>query len=145
MTSFAKRLAELSSYEISVAQNDEILKSQHIYLCCGRTSVSQNGPSLYFSEQASQENHFNPDINLLFNSFVAFANEIEILGVILTGIGDDGVDGCKTLSLNGCVCATQSEESAIVDGMPSRARAEVPNVKVGDIEEIAKIIREFCS
>ena len=67
------------------------------------------------------------------------------MAIILTGIGDDGVDGCKELSLAGAKTATQNAQSAIVDGMPSRARKDVPNIEVLDIEEIKNKIKEFCS
>ena len=64
--------------------------------------------------------------------------------MILTGIGDDGVSACKELSLNGASCITESQKSAIVDGMPSRARLFVPNIEVEDINTIVKTISEFC-
>ncbi len=51
------------------------------------------------------------------------------MGVILTGIGDDGVDGCKELSLSGCTCLTETEQSAIVDGMTSRSKTNSAKYK----------------
>ncbi|MDQ1298690.1 MAG: two-component system, chemotaxis family, protein-glutamate methylesterase/glutaminase [Campylobacterota bacterium] len=66
------------------------------------------------------------------------------MGVILTGIGEDGVDGCNNLSLNGAKCITENEHSAIVDGMPLRARTVIANIKATDMRHIIQEIKEFC-
>ncbi len=142
--SFAKRLQDRSKNQVSVIQNNESLESGRVYLCCGRTSLYKNANALMFSQSESPRNSFNPDINVLFNSFVPFTNDFEILSVILTGIGSDGVEACKSLSEKGASCLTESEKSAIVDGMPSRARKEVKNVKVQEMNEIVLTIKEFC-
>ena len=145
MTSFANRLQENHLNPISVAQDKAYLKNANIYVCSGATTISKNSSGLIFSSEISPENAFNPDINTLFNSFIPFSRDIDILSVILTGIGNDGVEACKMLGQNGSSCITESENSAIVDGMPSRARKEVKNSKVLEINEIVNSIKEFCS
>ena len=143
--SFTKRLKELSINNISMVSDNTSVESGNIYLCHGITSVRKDGYGLKFSVESSQQYKYNPDINTIFNSFVPFAQEIEMLGVILTGIGDDGVEGCRQLSIKGVRTVTQDEKSAIVDGMPSRARKEIPNIEVTDIAGIKEKIRSFCS
>jgi len=49
------------------------------------------------------------------------------------------------LSQNGSSCITESNSSAIVDGMPSRARKELKDIKVLDIAQIVYAIKEFCN
>jgi two-component system chemotaxis response regulator CheB len=66
-----------------------------------------------------------------------------ILSVILTGIGDDGINAVKELSTHGAKCLTEGVKSAIVDGMPSRARKEVPNIEILELDEIVQKIKEF--
>ena len=144
MESFASRLTNSSSNPISLIQDNQILQNANIYLCEGQTRIRKETFSLRFSYQIAASNSFNPDIDMLFNSFIPLCKDIEILSVILTGIGDDGVKACSTLSLNGAKCITESKESAIVDGMPSRARTLVQDVQVLNINEIVKIISEFC-
>ncbi len=143
--SFTKRLKELSVNNISMVNNDTAVESGNIYLCHGITSIKRDGYGLKFNVESSKQYKYNPDINTVFNSFVPFAQELEILGVILTGIGDDGVDGCKQLSLRDVRTITQDEKSAIVDGMPSRARKEILNIEIADITGIKEKIRNFCS
>jgi two-component system chemotaxis response regulator CheB len=145
MPSFTKRLQENYKNNIALVCNNLLLESGNIYICCGQTMLSKNSNGFMFSQQKSAEHAFNPDINTIFKSLLAFTKDTEILSVILTGIGSDGVEACKMLSENGCVCITESENSAIVDGMPCRARKEVQNIKVQDISDIVKSIKEFCS
>jgi len=80
----------------------------------------------------------------LFNSFLPLSKEIEILCVVLTGIGDDGVNACSALNANGARCLTETSESAIVDGMPKAARLLIPEIEVYDVDEIVKEIKKFC-
>lgn len=143
--SFAKRLQEHSINPICMAENDIFLEAGRIYLCGGLTSVTKKESGLCFSVESARENSFNPDINSIFSALIPFAKNIEIFGIILTGIGSDGVYGCKQLSLLGARTATESETSAIVDGMTYRARKEIPNIEVSEINDIVNKIREFCS
>ncbi|TKI68684.1 chemotaxis protein CheB [Sulfurimonas crateris] len=143
--SFTKRLKELSVNNISMVGDNTSVESGHIYLCHGITSVRKDGYGLKFSVESSQQHKYNPDINSVFSSFVPFSQEIEMLGVILTGIGNDGVEGCRQLSLKCVRTITQDEKSAIVDGMPSRARKEIQNIEIDDIAGIKEKIRNFCN
>jgi len=143
--SFAKRLQEHSSNSVLMATDGTSLKPGHIYLCNGFTVVKKSRHGLYFDNKPTDDSNFNPDINTIFNSCIPLTSNIKILSIILTGIGDDGVKACKDLSLNGARCVTESEISAIVDGMPSRARKEVPNIEVSDINGIIDKIRGFCN
>lgn len=145
MDSFAKRLDEDSINSIFVANDKTYLESANIYVCSGLTRVSRDSYGIVFSKKESNINSFNPDINYIFNSFLPFTKEIKFLIVILTGIGADGVEASRTLQENGSICLTESQESAIVDGMPSRARKDIKDIKVLDIKEIIQTIKEFCS
>lgn len=142
--SFMKRLQENSSNILSIAKDNQMIENGFIYVCNGQIAVKKKNSSLFFIHKDSLQNDYNPNINLLFNSFVPFAKEFDILSVILTGIGDDGVEGCQQLGLNNSKCLTESEQSAIVDGMPNRARAIVENIKILDIKDIITEIKEFC-
>ena len=140
MDSFANRFQNISYNSISVVKDNQIFKNANIYICEGETKLTNNS----FSKKNSSLDSYNPNINILFNSFCSLTKDSQILCLILTGIGDDGVDACKNLSLSGARCITESHESAIVDGMPNRARVLVPNIEVNDIDKIVKIISEFC-
>lgn len=146
MPSFAKRLKEHTNNNVLIAENMSTLDAGNIYICNGFTAVKQQDFTLEFINKDSSNTHeYNPDINTVFNSFTPLTNKVQILCAILTGIGEDGVDACKNLSLNGVRTITENENSAIVDGMPSRARKDVPNIEVLDINTIINEIKEFCT
>lgn len=143
--SFVKRLQQNSKNQVSLALHDAKVEVGTIYLCSGITTLKRDNYRAFFSVLSPLENRYNPDIDSVFKSITPFVCEAKILGVILTGIGDDGVEGCKELSRLGASVMTQDAKSAIVDGMPSRARKEINGIKIGNIEEIREQIREFCS
>lgn len=140
MDSFANRFQNIKHLRVSVVKDNQAFESNNIYICEGETQLINDS----FSKKEISLNSYNPNINILFNSFTLLAKDTKILCAILTGIGDDGVEGCKNLSFNGALCITESKKSAIVDGMPSRARLLVPNIKVHEIDKIVQIISEFC-
>ncbi len=144
MPSFAVRLQDNHQNSIKVILQDEYLESGSIYLCTGLTSIAKSGHELKFIYTQSPFNTYNPDINAVFRSFLPLVKDIEIISVILTGIGDDGVSAATQLSLSGVRCITEDQNSAIVDGMTSRARQLVPNVEIHSLDEIINIIDRFC-
>lgn len=144
ISSFASHLQNCSINPVEMAQNNSYLSNGKIYLCSGSTYIKQKNSQLCFIQEEAPENAYNPNINMIFSSFVPFAHSLNILSIILTGIGDDGVNACRELSLNNAKCLTESEKSAIVDGMPHRARAIVPNIEVLDIQRISNYVKEFC-
>ncbi|MCK9455463.1 MAG: chemotaxis protein CheB [Sulfurimonas sp.] len=143
--SFTKRLQTLSLNSVNMVDNSTLIQSTNIYICHGITSVRKESDGFRFNVESSKQYKYNPDINTVFNSFVPFIEDVEILAVILTGIGDDGINGCAELALRGVRTITQDEKSSIVDGMPSRARSCVNNIEISDIAEIKEKIRNFCS
>jgi len=144
LESFRNNLNKNSINSIKMADSEKMLLENTIYVCEKSMTIEQTLDGIYFKKQMHVTNSFNPNINIIFNSFVQLSQKIEILSVILTGIGDDGVQACVKLSENGTRCITETYESAIIDGMPSRARELVANVEAYDIDEITKIICEFC-
>lgn len=144
LESFMDRLKQLSSSNIELTKNNKILNVNTIYVCENSTSLIKNQNDLIFIENKKIKNSFNPDINLIFNSFITLCDEVKVLSVILTGIGDDGVQACVNLSNNSARCITETSSSAIIDGMPNRARELVPNIEVYDMQKIIKVISEFC-
>ncbi len=143
--SFTKRLGMLSVNPVEIVDTDKALFGGRIYICSEHTQVIKNGLHINFQQKTSLQYAYNPDINALFHSMMPFATKFTLLGVILTGIGDDGVDGCRCLSQQNVRCLTETQQSAIVDGMPSRAREQVSNIEILNIKEIIEEIKEFSN
>ncbi|WP_457748928.1 chemotaxis protein CheB [Sulfurimonas sp.] len=142
--SFAQNLNDSGLNSICVIKDKDYFEAANIYVCEGETKLEYHNKNFIFSQKEARKYEYNPNINTLFYSFVKISELSEILAVILTGIGDDGVEACIGLSKNSVRCITESQKSAIVDGMPSRARSFVPHIEVYDMQEIVNIISEFC-
>lgn len=142
---FAKRLHNYSKNNVYFVEHGMELLASNIYICSGCTRIDKESSSLKFNLVQALNTSYNPDIDMIFNSFLPFASKYTTLCAILTGIGNDGVEGCKNLSLNGARCITENAESAIVDGMPNRARQVVPNIEALDMKDIINNIKEFCT
>lgn len=145
LASFVHRLEEPSLNPIKLTEDGSVFQNETLYVCEKNIRISQEREHLVFHVDSFGKNSFNPDINKIFHSFVPFCKEIKILCVILTGIGDDGVEASVHLSENGARCITETSQSAIIDGMPSRARELVRDIEVYDIKEIVEVISEFCA
>jgi len=143
--SYAKRVKETCNNPVYIAADDSNIQSGAIYIMHGEYEVKQRNGELYFSKKETTLAHYNPNIDLLFSSFLDHVSRYEILCIILTGIGSDGVSGCKILNQSGVRAITESANSAIVDGMPSRARESVKNIEVDEIDIIVQKVKEFCS
>lgn len=143
--SYAKRLKETCQNPVYVAVDMASLESGAIYIMHAEFEVKQKNNSLYFAKKETKIPHYNPNINLLFSSFADHTQHYKMLCIILTGIGDDGVNACRILNEKGVRAITESAQSAIVDGMPSRAREHVKNIEVDEIDTIVQKVKEFCS
>lgn len=143
--SFVKRLDNHSNNNIQIVTDALRLEAGNIYICQGVSTIHSTSFGLEFHVISSKEHRYNPEINTLFSSFVPFVKSYKTLCAILTGIGEDGISGCKELSLAGARTITQTQESAIVDGMPLRARQSIEAIEVYDVNGIKNQIVGFCN
>jgi len=84
-------------------------------------------------------NRHRPSVDVLFRSVAKFAGK-NALGIIMTGMGDDGARGMKEMNEAGAVTLAQDEASCVVYGMPKEA------VKLGGVEKsvhLGDIAREI--
>jgi len=76
-----------------------------------------NGRALIQITDDEPEKNCRPAVNYLFRS-IAQGYGDRAVGVVMTGMGDDGTEGCKELKLKGAFVLTQAEASCVVYGMP---------------------------
>ena len=141
--SFVNQLQQYSDLTVSPACDNARIQSGQIYVCSLMTKLIHNREGLKFSQRLDKTQRFNPDIDYLFESAAVVAKTKPTLGVILTGVGDDGARGCKALHDAGGQCIVESESTAIVYGMPMQAKRLVPGVSVQDLPAITHSIRQF--
>jgi len=87
---------------------------------------------------------YKPSVSALFESCATTTGR-QTLGIVLTGIGDDGLTGAKTLHGLGATLIAQDEESSVVYGMPRAiAEANIANAQLNP-EAIATMLQKMLS
>lgn len=115
-----------------------------IYIC-EQNMVFDSNSSLYMKPLENEETIYNPNINALFYSAVPLHGSLDIMAILLTGIGDDGARGIAKLHSIGVKAIAESKESAIVYGMPKQAKELAPDLKVLNIDEIKIELEKFIN
>lgn len=123
-------LDEKSKLIVMEANGGERLRPGYVYIARGGKHLKiVSRPSgmgnqyITFLDDGPLENGCKPAVDVLFRSLARTVTG-NILIVILTGMGNDGMKGLKMMKEKGnCFCITQSEESCVVYGMPAAADA----------------------
>jgi two-component system chemotaxis response regulator CheB len=97
-------------------------------------------------EDGELVNGVKPAADILFMSVAKEYEGANILAIVLTGMGRDGLEGIKMLkSKCNCYCVTQSKESCVVYGMPrSVDEAGLSDERI-DIDELGTWLNEECN
>lgn len=139
---FAERLDRKGSVRTSEGADGDRLGKCTGFVCPGRQcmEVVQNGVELRISIGAPRpEDRYVPSADRLLKS-VATAVGSRAIGVILTGMGDDGVEGARAIRDAGGIVIAEAQETAVVYGMPGAAvRAGIPQ-KVLPLPQIAEYL-----
>lgn len=126
---FAERLDRKGAVRTSEGQDGDRLGKGTGFVCPGRQcmEVLQNGVELKIMVAPPKpEDRYVPSADRLLKS-VAVAAGPRSVGVILTGMGDDGVEGARAIRDAGGIVIAESQETAVVYGMPGAAvRAGIP-------------------
>jgi len=121
----AERLASRSAIPIEEGTADVILSPGHAWIAPGNfhMKVIRVGLSPRLNlNQGPQENSCRPAVDVLFRS-VAAAYGANVLGVVMTGMGSDGVLGAQDIRDAGGDVIIQDEASSVVWGMPGLVHA----------------------
>ena len=142
---YAERLDDLCAMNIREARNGDRLERGVVLIAPGgRHMQLRKAGGQYFVAVADGPavNRHKPSVDVLFRSAAECAGR-DALGIILTGMGDDGARGMKQLHDCGARTIAQNEETCIVFGMPKEAIALGAIDKVVPIGEVAGAILDF--
>jgi two-component system chemotaxis response regulator CheB len=117
---FAERLASQCRIKIVEASAGELIAPGHAYIARGDHHLlveRRLGRGSLASNQGELENFCRPAVDVLFRS-VAHAYGASALGLVLTGMGHDGLLGCAAIRDAGGDVIVQDEQSSVVWGMP---------------------------
>lgn len=143
--SLADRLNSLSALEVKEAADSELVRNGVVYIAPGGLHMTLkkdnlNNTKIVISDKPDNVLH-RPSVDVMLDSVHSIYGKYT-LGVIMTGMGKDGLESIKKLKASGGYCIAQDEESCVVYGMP---RAIVDNGLadiVASLEDIPKIINQ---
>lgn len=139
---FMEWLNRSSPLPVHIAMQDEYVHPGHAYVAPDgvQMGISQNGTIALSLVKA--ENGHCPSVSYLFRS-VANVYGANAVGVLLTGMGNDGAAELKLLREKGAVTIAQDKESSIVHGMPGVAIGMGAAAYVLSPERIAAVLNEL--
>lgn len=141
---FAARLDRLCAIEVKeAAHDDRVLPGRALIAPGGRHLLLRRSGAQYHVEvrDGPLVNRHRPSVDVLFRS-VAQAAGGNALGIIMTGMGDDGARGLKELREAGAHTIAQDEQSCVVFGMPAEAIKAGAAAEVLALDELpAAIVR----
>jgi two-component system chemotaxis response regulator CheB len=116
----ARRLNEVSAVDVVEARDEIELRAGLVVIARGGAHLvlgNRDGKHVARVDYAPSSDLYTPSVDRLFHSAAAeFGGGV--LGVVLTGMGDDGVIGARAIHAAGGLLLTESESSAIIYGMP---------------------------
>ncbi|MBI5109163.1 MAG: chemotaxis response regulator protein-glutamate methylesterase [Rhodocyclales bacterium] len=132
---FAERLDGLCKLEVREARNgDRILPGRALIAPGGRHMMLRRSGAQYFVEVTDGPlvNRHKPSVDVLFRSVAQIAGR-NALGVIMTGMGDDGARGMKEMHDAGARTIAEDESTCVVFGMPKEA------IKLGGVDRVVPL------
>jgi two-component system, chemotaxis family, protein-glutamate methylesterase/glutaminase len=129
---FSQRLDEVCQIEVKEAQdNDRVLPGRALIAPGGKQMAVKRSGALYYVEvrSAPPVNRHCPSVDVLFRSVAKYAGS-NAVGIIMTGMGNDGARGLLEMHDAGARTVAQDEETCVVFGMPKEA------IKLGAVDRV---------
>jgi two-component system chemotaxis response regulator CheB len=134
---FARRLDQTCRIEVKEAEtNDRLVPGRALVAPGNRHLVIRRSGALYFADvvDGPPVSLHRPSVNVLFRSAARAAGP-NAVGVILTGMGDDGAEGLAEMKAAGARTVAQDEATSVVFGMPKEA------ILLGGVDEVLPLPR----
>jgi len=120
---FAKWLDNICQVDVKEAEHGDVITPGRAFIAPGNRHTSVCRLGSHFRIQVTDGplvSRHRPSVNVLFHSVAQSAGS-ESLGVILTGMGDDGAEGLLGMRAAGAYTIAQDEATCVVFGMPKEA------------------------
>ena len=134
---FAQRLNSICKITVKEAENnDSVLRGQALIAPGNKHMMLKRSGARYCVEirDGPLVSRHRPSVDVLFRSAARYGGK-NVLGVILTGMGDDGAKGMREMKDAGACNIAQNEDSCVVFGMPQEA------IKTGAVDHILPLDR----
>lgn len=131
-TQFSQQLAEISAIKVKEASAGEIISPGSLYLCPGSSHMKVTATGRITLDEGARINGYRPCADVTLQTAAEFIGSLGI-GVILTGMGNDGCQGAQAIKATGGHVIAQDEATSIIFGMNAEA------IKTGAVDQILPI------
>ena len=145
-STFARRLNESCALEVKEAQSGDLLTAGRVLVCPGdrhmRLRRMPLGDVVVLSDDDKVNGH-RPSVDVLFRS-AAQEFGANAVGLLMTGMGEDGAEGLGAMKETGALTIAQDEASSIVFGMPRAAIERGYAKRIVALEDLANTLIAHC-
>jgi two-component system chemotaxis response regulator CheB len=129
-TQYAAQLAEFTSIRVKEAEPNEPVQPGTLYICPGaqHLRITPTG-RIQLDSTSGRINGYLPNIDVTMETAASYAGAMTI-GVVLTGMGNDGAAGAKAIRNAGGLVIAQDEATSVIFGMPAEA------IKAANVEQV---------
>jgi len=135
---FSQQLAEVCSLKVKEAEAGEIVNPNQMYICPGSHHMRISATGRILLDDGPRISGYRPCADVTLETAAAFAGPMSI-GVILTGMGNDGMVGVQKVKTAGGYVVAQDEATSIIFGMPQEA------IKTGAVDQVLGIDNIFTA
>lgn len=129
---FSQQLAEIASIRVKEADPGEIISQGNLYLCPGSSHMKVSQTGRLTLDEGARINGYRPCADVTLETAADFAGNMGI-GVVLTGMGNDGCQGVQKIKAAGGHVIAQDEATSVIFGMNAEA------IKTGAVDQILPI------
>lgn len=143
---FAERLNKFSPLKVKEAEDGDMVKPGSVLITPGgfnMTFVKKGASVTVRLDKGEDRDRYVPSIDKMFISVSELFGD-KAIGVVMTGMGNDGKEGIVSIKACGGKTIAQSEETSVIFGMPKEAIATGVVDMVLPLEKIADGIVSFC-
>jgi two-component system chemotaxis response regulator CheB len=144
---FARRLDECCAIDVKEAQSGDMIVAGRALICPGNRHMRVRRMSLGNMVVLSDEDRVNghrPAVDVLFQSAASEFGS-QAIGLIMTGMGEDGAEGLGVMKRAGSMTIAQDEQSCVVFGMPKAAIERGYAQRVVSLELLANTLTAQCA
>ncbi|BEV13816.1 chemotaxis response regulator protein-glutamate methylesterase [Herbaspirillum sp. DW155] len=145
--SFAERLHRISGADVKEAEHHDVVLPGRVLIAPGgkHLVVKRDGLQYYVETlEGPLVSRHKPSVDVLFRSLAKAAGS-NAVGIIMTGMGDDGARGMREMADCGAATYAQDEATSVVFGMPKEA---IHMGGVGDVlplDHISAVIEQYAA
>ena len=143
---FAQRLDGICRVTVAeAADNDTVMRGRALIAPGNRHTLLKRSGARYYVEikDGPLVSRHRPSVDVLFRSAARYAGK-NAIGVIMTGMGDDGARGMKEMKDAGAATIAQDEATCVVFGMPNEAIKRGGADRVLPLDAIAREVLKAC-